>query len=84
MEQKNPMPMCPMAETCKGMMEKPRSGFMLLMPGIVLIILGVAVLIEPKILAWLVAISLIFMGIAMLMLARFMRNISGRFQSMHR
>ena len=84
MEQMNPMPMCPMAETCKGMMEKPRSGFMLLMPGIVLIILGVAVLIEPKILAWLVAISLIFMGIAMLMLARFMRNISGRFQSMHR
>jgi uncharacterized membrane protein HdeD (DUF308 family) len=80
MEQMNPMPMCPMAETCKGMMEKPRSGFMLLMPGLVLIILGVAVLIEPKILA----ISLIFMGIAMLMLARFMRNISGRFQSMHR
>lgn len=84
MEQMNPMPMCPMAETCKGMMEKPRSGFMLLMPGLVLIILGVAVLIEPKILAWLVAISLIFMGIAMLMLARFMRNISGRFQSMRR
>jgi hypothetical protein len=70
MEQMNPMPMCPMAETCKGMMEKPRSGFMLLMPGLVLIILG--------------AISLIFMGIAMLMLARFMRNISGRFQSMRR
>ncbi|MDH3512818.1 MAG: hypothetical protein OER85_18410 [Gammaproteobacteria bacterium] len=84
MEQMNPMPMCPMAETCKGMMEKPRSGFMLLMPGLVLIILGVAVLIEPQILAWLVAISLIFMGIAMLMLAKFMRNISGRFQSMHR
>lgn len=74
------MPMCPMAETCKGMMEKPRSGFMLLVPGLVLIILGVAVIIEPQILVWLVAIALIFMGIAMLMIARFMRNIGKRFQ----
>jgi len=75
-----PMPMCPMAETCKGMMEKPRSGFILLVPGLVLIILGVAVIIEPQILAWLVAIALIFMGIAMLMIARFMRHIGKRFQ----
>ena len=70
-----PMTMCPMAETCKGMMEKPRFGFMFMIPGFVLIVLGVAVLLEPKILAWLVAIALIFMGIAMLMMAGFMRKI---------
>ncbi len=78
-----PMPMCPMAATCKGMMEKPLSGFALIVPGIVLIILGVAVLIEPRILVWLVAIALIVMGIAMLMLVKFMRKIGERFQTMH-
>jgi uncharacterized membrane protein HdeD (DUF308 family) len=74
-----PMAMCPMAETCKGMMEKPRFGFMFMVPGIIFIILGVAVLIEPQILVWLVAIALIFIGIAMTMMAMFMRKIGERF-----
>lgn len=75
-----PMAMCPMAATCKGMMAKPRSGLMLMIPGFVSIILGVAVLIEPQILAWLVAIALIVMGIAMLMMANFMRKMGQRVQ----
>lgn len=79
-----PMPMCPMAETCKGMMEKPLSGFTMIVPGIVLILLGVAVIIEPRILVWLVAVAFIVMGLAMMMLARFMRRIGERFQGMHR
>jgi len=77
------MPMCPMANTCKGMMERPLSGFVLMVPGFVLIILGVAVLIEPRILAWLVAVALIVMGIAMLILAKFIRKVGKQFQSMH-
>ncbi len=77
-----PMPMCPMAETCKGMMERPFSGLALIIPGIVLIILGVSVLIEPRILLWLVAVALIVMGIAMVMLSRFMRKVGARFQGM--
>ena len=76
-----PMTMCPMAETCKGMMEKPRFGFMFMLPGIVFIVLGIAVLVEPKILVWLVAVALIFMGIAMLMMAGFMRRIGKRFNA---
>jgi len=76
-----PMPMCPMAETCKGMMEKPMSGLMLVVPGIVFIILGVSVLIEPRILVWLVAIVLIVVGVGLLILAQFMRKIGQRFQS---
>lgn len=79
MVEATPMSMCPMAETCKGMMKRPRSGLMLLVPGLVLIILGVAVIIEPQILVWLVAIALIVMGVAMLMIARFARNIGKRF-----
>ena len=42
MEESAAMRMCPMAKTCKGMMEKPRSGFLLMLPGVVLIILGLA------------------------------------------
>lgn len=76
-----PMPMCPMAETCKGMMEKPGSGLMFTIPAIILIVLGIAVIIEPRILAWLVALALIMMGAATLMMARFMRRIGERFQS---
>ena len=75
------MPMCPMAETCKGMMEKSSSGLMFSVPGIVLIVLGIAVIVEPRILVWLVALALITMGGAILMMARFMRGIGVRFQS---
>ena len=83
MSQPSPMPMCPMAETCKGMMEKPSSGYMIIVPGIVLIVLGVLVVIEPRILVWLVAVALVLMGIAMLMLAGFIRNVGRRFGDMH-
>jgi len=77
------LPMCPMAETCRGMMAKPRSGFGLIVAGSVLIILGVAVVVEPRILLWLVAVALVGMGIAMLMIAKFMRTLGARFRGRH-
>jgi uncharacterized membrane protein HdeD (DUF308 family) len=64
-------------------MEKPTSRFALIIPGVILIILGVTVLIEPRILAWLVAIALIVMGIAMLMLTRFVRRVGEQFKGNH-
>lgn len=74
------MPTCPMAETCRGMIAKPRSGVALIIAGIALIALGVAVVAEPRILLWLVAAALVVMGIMMLMFARFMRTLGARFQ----
>lgn len=71
--------MCPMAETCKGMMGKPMSGLMLIIPALVFIIFGIAVLIAPQILAWLVGVVLIAMGVAMLVFGRFMRRFAQRF-----
>ena len=68
------MPMCPMAETCKGMMEKPSSGFMIVIPGIFLIVLAVMVLVEPRILVWLVAAVLAMMGIATLLFAKYIHG----------
>jgi len=75
MTERTPMPMCPMAGACKTMMEKRGSGFTMLIPGIVLILLGIAVIIMPQILAWLIALALIMMGVAMLVVATFMRRI---------
>lgn len=72
------MRMCPMAETCKGMMEKPGTGLWMVIPGIVFIVLGVLTILYPQILAWLVAIAMIVMGFAMLVMIGFMRNIGKR------
>jgi len=71
-------PMCPMAAACKGMMDKPTSGLVLVISALIFVIIGVAVLIVPQILAWLVGIALILMGVAILVLGRFMRRFSGR------
>ena len=50
MAQAAPMPMCPMAETCKGMMEIPFSGLMMVIPGIAFIALGVLIVVWPSVL----------------------------------
>lgn len=76
-----PMPMCPMAGMCKGMRNRRRAGIAMFAPGVVFILLGIVVLIEPRILVWLVAIALIVMGVAMLTFGRFMRKIGQRFLS---
>lgn len=79
MVETTPMSMCPMAEACKGMMEKPGSGLWMLIPGILLIALGVLIIFYPQILAWLIAIALIVMGVATLVMTNFMRGIGKRF-----
>ena len=82
MTEKTPMPMCPMAEMCKGMMNRRMSSFTLIVPGALLIRLGIVVIIEPRILSWLVAAALIVMGGAMLAMAKFMARVGKRFQDM--
>jgi hypothetical protein len=78
MAQVAPMPMCPMAETCKGMMEKPLSGLVMIIPGVVFIALGVSIFIWPFVLPWLVAIACILAGGAMLLMVNFMRRVGTR------
>ncbi len=77
-----PLPTCPMAETCKGMMEKPFSGVALMVPGLALIALGILVVIEPRILSWVMAVAFVLLGVLMVMMASFIRKIGTRFQSM--
>ena len=70
-----PMAMCPMAKMCERMMAKPRSGSFLMLPGALLIALGVLILIEPRIVVWLVAGVAILMGITLIMMGRFVGRL---------
>jgi len=63
---------CPMASMCGGIFEKGTSRFLLMLPGVLLVLLGVAILIQPQVLVWLVAATAVLMGIAMLLMAHFM------------
>jgi hypothetical protein len=78
MAQVAPKPMCPMAETCKGMMERPLSGLVTVIPGVVFIAMGVSIFIWPSVLPWLVAIACILAGGAMLLMVNFMRRVGAR------
>ena len=69
------MDMCPMASMCKGMATKPGSGYLLMVPGILFIIVGILIILEPKILVWLIASVSILMGIMMLFFANFIRKM---------
>ena len=75
-----PLQMCPMAETCEGMMKKPFAGTAVVLPGLVFIGLGVLVVIYPLILVCLVAAALVLVGAMMLMMAGFVRRIGTRFR----
>ena len=72
------MPTCPMAKVCQGMMEKRGFGVWMIVPGLMFIVLGVAIIFYPKILVWLVAAALIVMGLGMLMMLNVMRNFGNR------
>ena len=77
------MEMCPMASMCKGMMGKPGSGFLLLIPGAALVLGGVAILIEPEVLFWLMGGTSILIGIIMLVFASFIRKMGARLPNAH-
>lgn len=80
---KKPMAMCPMASMCRGMSEKSPSLALTMTPGVVLIVIGIVVLLEPKVLAWLVAIVTIIMGVFLLMVAAWIRRMTARFRDAH-
>jgi uncharacterized membrane protein HdeD (DUF308 family) len=69
------MAMCPMAKMCERMMEKPHSGSLLILPGALLIVLGVLIFVEPRIVIWLVGSVAILMGALFFMIARFIGRV---------
>lgn len=75
---RTPMAICPMAESCRGVMQGRRSGFGLWLPGLVFVGLGVLILIEPRILSWVIAVAFVLLGIMLWMAAGFIRRIGRR------
>jgi hypothetical protein len=79
------MSTCPMAKACKGMASGgPMSGIALVIPALLLIGMGVLIVVEPRVLAWIIAAFFVLMGIGMLFMANFIRRIganrpAGRF-----
>jgi len=61
------------------MAEKPRFGFLMVIPGLLLVLGGVLILIDPRFLVWRLAGTSIVMGAMMLFGAMFMRKMSARF-----
>lgn len=78
-----PMPMCPMASMCKGLAEKPPSRFLPMIPGVVLILVGVLILLQPKVLIWLMAAVSVLLGVCFLLMANFIRKIGDHWRSAH-
>ena len=74
----SPMAMCPMAKMCAGMMKNPSTGYLAMVAGMLLIIVGAVIFIEPRILVWLASASLVFTGVMFLMTARFIRGLRAR------
>jgi hypothetical protein len=68
------MAACPMGNMCERMLNKRASGIAPLVAGVVLILLGALIFIEPRLLLWLAGTALILVGFMLLMLSRYMRR----------
>jgi hypothetical protein len=67
-----------MASMCGGIFEKGTPRFLLMLPGAVLILFGIAILIEPQVLVWLLAGTALLLGLAMLLMAHFMYRFGAK------
>ena len=59
-------------------MDKPLPRFFLILPGALLILLGVFIFLEPRIVVWLASAVAVLLGIMLLVMARFMGRLRKR------
>lgn len=69
-----PMPMCPMAQMCRRMMEKRSFAALFVIPAVVLIAVGILIAIEPRVLVWFIAAGCILIGVMILFMANLVRR----------
>jgi len=72
----NPMESCPMSAMFKKASGKRGFGLLAMIPGLLLVLGGVAIILEPQILVWLMAGAAILVGIALLAAATFFRKLA--------
>lgn len=73
-------PTCPMAAMCRGFLCRLRSAYWLLVPAAVLILVGVAIIVEPRLLVWLLGVVLILLGVAVAFCAHAVSKAADRFR----
>jgi hypothetical protein len=73
---------CPMARMCQGMISGSgsgaRFGLFLLVPGLLLFLIGVAILFEPQVLVWVVGGAAILFGSLLIGFGIFLRRLGSR------
>jgi hypothetical protein len=72
---------CPMAAQFKSTFGSPKLKLSLYGFGAVLIVLGIAIIMEPRIVAWLIAMVTILMGMALLMMGHFINRMTSSLMS---
>ena len=76
------MTSCPMARMCQGMISGPGSGarfsLFLLLPGLLLFLIGVAVLFEPQVIVWVIGGCAILFGTLLIGFGMFLRRPGSR------
>lgn len=65
---------CPMSMMFRGKSGKSRFGFLTVIPGLLFVLVGVAIIVEPQVLVWLLAGSSIVIGFGLMALASFLRR----------
>jgi len=75
-EGEKPMESCPMSAMFKKASGKRGFGLLAMIPGLLLVLGGVAIIFEPQILVWLMAGASILIGIALLAAASFFRKLA--------
>lgn len=69
---------CPMAPMCNRILQRSNFGVLAVIPALALITAGVLVLVEPRILIWLIGGASILAGLGILTFATFARSIFAR------
>ncbi|MFI5013815.1 MAG: hypothetical protein ACHQAY_15860 [Hyphomicrobiales bacterium] len=78
MTESRPIPNFPMSDTFRRAMGRRHFGMPLIFGGLLFIVLGIALVIEPRILLWVVALTFVGSGALMLTAAFFMRKLARR------
>jgi Na+-transporting NADH:ubiquinone oxidoreductase subunit NqrD len=77
----NPMKSCPMSAFLGKISGMRGFGFLALIPGLLFVFVGVAIILEPQILIWLMAAAAIFAGLMLVAAATFFRKVTAGLQS---
>ena len=80
-EKENPMESCPMSAMFKRTAGSRGFGLLAMIPGLLFVLGGLAIIIEPQILVWLMAAASILVGIGLLAGARFLRKFAAGLQA---